>query len=268
MDPNKEPRSETLAAYLEGEVTASESAAIARALGESADLRRRFEQLQQIRETLRASNPELDAIDLVPRIRRAKNAPERHRRRFPFRSWYPIAAAAAGLALIGGGAFWKAGSDAEFTTKGPIPSAFEQDRWAGVQIYRVPGDRRPEPLGARLSNREALLFSYTNLGPQPFGYLMIFGVDAKGEVRWFHPAYETLGSDPTSIAIEKGRANVFLPEQIRQDFAGGPVTIYALFTQRALRVLEVEAWLRAHRGTTSALPTEDASLQALNVWVE
>jgi hypothetical protein len=267
MNPDKEPRSETLAAYLEGEVTASEARAIAQALGESADLRRRFEQLGHIRETLRTSNSELDAIDLVPRIHRARSALGKHRP-LARRRWAPIAAVAAGLSLVAGGAFWKAGSDAEFAAKGSIPSVFEQDRWAGVQIYRVNGERAPELLGPRVSNREALLFSYTNLGPRPFGYLMIFGVDAKGEVRWFHPAYETLGSDPASIAIEKGRANVLLPEQIRQDFAGGPVTIYALFTQRALRVLEVEAWLRAHRGKTTALPIEDASLQALSVWVE
>jgi beta-glucosidase len=36
-----------------------------------------------------------------------------------------------------------------------------------------------------------LLFSYTNVGPAPFEYLMIFGIDARDDVHWFFPARES-----------------------------------------------------------------------------
>jgi hypothetical protein len=115
--------------------------------------------------------------------------------------------------------------------------------WAGVQAYRVRAGK-PERLGDALAASDGLLFSYSNLGSEPLSNLMIFAIDTSGEVHWFHPAYQREGTNPTSISIEKGAAQVPLAELIEDQFPPGPLTIHALFSNRPLRVLEVEGWLK------------------------
>jgi hypothetical protein len=92
---------------------------------------------------------------------------------------------------------------------------------------------------------DGLLFAYTNLGPQPFDYLMVFGIDARGAVRWYHPSFDRQGTNPVSIPLEKGVARAVLKEVIRHDLAAGRFQIVALFTRQALTVADVEAWVAA-----------------------
>ena len=58
-----------LTAYLEGEVTASERAAIEAELAESAEARRRLGQLRGLKSLLEAPATELETIDLAARVR-------------------------------------------------------------------------------------------------------------------------------------------------------------------------------------------------------
>jgi len=239
--PRPEVSTESLAAYLEGEATLSETAKIEAALAERPETRRRLQQLREIRQGLGRPIPALEGIDLVPALRRAVAAPPasaRRSRRPPL--WGAILGAGA-LAGLGALALWP--RQAEFDAKGGAAS-HEDTRWAGLQAYRVGRSEQPEPLVDHLASGDGLLFSYTNIGPRPFDFLMIFGVDAQGEVRWFFPSYERLGTDPTSIAIKKGEAEVALGEVIRHEVPAGPLAIHALFTRRPLHVLEVEAAVR------------------------
>jgi hypothetical protein len=70
---------------------------------------------------------------------------------------------------------------------------------------------------------------------------MIFAVDAGRSVHWFYPAYERAGTNPASIPIKQGLADVPLPDLIHQDWSPGPLAIHALFSSQPLSVLEVEA---------------------------
>ena len=87
---------------------------------------------------------------------------------------------------------------------------------------------------------DALLFSYSNGGPEPFSHLMIFGVDTAGRVFWYHPAFTDAATDPTSLPIGGGQVDVELPEQVRHQLAPGHLTIYGLFTRQPLGVKAVE----------------------------
>jgi hypothetical protein len=111
------------------------------------------------------------------------------------------------------------------------------------------------------------LFSYTNLGPHPFDYLMIFATDASAEVRWFYPAWESAADNPQSIAITRGGANVPLGELVQQDAAEGPLSLYALFTARPLSVKEVEAWLKQHGPSVDQAPLAGGVLQRIETRV-
>jgi anti-sigma factor RsiW len=245
-------RPQELAAYLEGQVSETEAAVIEARLAESAEARRQLEQLRSIRDALSSEDDgdESDQVELLPlvqdRIRRSVFTPT-PRRPSVVRQLvqkYQLAAgalAALALAYVAGPLALDALEARDFREKSAIqtPSA---SRWAGIQAYRVRAGRA-ERLGADLSRGDELSFSYTNLGAEPFAHLMIFGVDASGSVRWFYPAYEQPGTDPGSITIEKGVAQKALAELIAHDFAAGPLTIHAVFSNQPLRVLEVEDWL-------------------------
>jgi len=265
----------TLAAYLEGEVTASERAAIEVELANSAEARRKLAQLQKLTEQLAAPSPALEDIDLTARVRAAVRKPVSSppQRRHSVSVWLLGLAACLGAALfysnrqsVLSGAT-AAGDANEFHAKSNRPSAGAGRRWAGIQVYRVVEHGVPEPLGAELTPKDGLLFSYTNLGSQPFGYLMVFAVDSRSEVHWFYPAYETKGENPESIPIAQGRANVPLGELVQQDFATGPLALYALFTRGPYNVLDVEAWVKQHGRPAGESPIPGGSLQRIDTRV-
>lgn len=258
---------EELAAYLEGEVTASEARRIEQRLVESSGARRRLASLQNIRDALVQPNPELRDVDLVSSLHAAmaQAAPStvesRRSRRLSSLPW--IAAAASVGVLVGLAAQQRfvgmrgrisgdaslvqsaesavaRPDDDEFREKSASSRA-DPARWVGVQIYRVHRGGRPERVLRSISRGDGLLFTYTNLGSEAFEYLMIFAVDERGEVRWFHPAYEIRGANPESIAIRKGEADVPLPELIQHDLALGSLKFHALFSKNPLKVLSIES---------------------------
>jgi hypothetical protein len=141
------------------------------------------------------------------------------------------------------------------------------ERWAGISAYRVAGGRAPERLGGRISPDDGLLFTYTNLGPRPFTHLMIFAVDASGQVRWFHPAYQEAGTNPASIPIQTN-ANVPLAEVVSHPFAPGPAVVHALFSRRPVHVREVEAWIARRPAAHGATPWPDTYRQTLGMSIE
>ena len=252
--PERALASETLAAYLERELSPSETQRLEDMLARDADAQRRLEQLRHIRDALSAPEPELESIDLVLAVQTAQRLPERTP---PRRSiWWllggGVTATAAAL-LLAFGVDTGQWSPSEFRAKSGGSELPDPRRWTAVQVYQVSAGGEPQQLSERVSANDGFLFSYTNLGPEPFEYLMIFAVAASGQVSWFHPSYETVGTNPTSIHIEKGRAEVPLKEVIEHDFAPGPLSIYALFTRQPMRVLEVEAWLEQQRGNLRPL---------------
>ena len=266
-------RAAVLAAYLEGEVTASERAAIEAELEESASARRTLDELRAVTALLGAPAPELEGMDLAARVQgalRRPGAPARAALSKP--AWWKSRGLALGFGLaaaLGAGLLLvrpPGGAD-EFRAKSNSSARAESGRWAGVRAYRVVGRKSPEPLGATLSARDGLVFSYTNLGAHAFGYLMIFGVDAKGDVRWFYPAYSSAEENPQSIPIEPNAANVALGEVVEQDFAEGPLTLYALFSDARVDVRSIERWVQARARGASEPPLTGGHLQRIDTRV-
>jgi hypothetical protein len=280
----------TLLAYLEGEVTQSEAAAIDAALADAPADRRRLERLREVLGHLAAAPDELDPIDLVPAVRQAITAmpapAPRRRQAWPFLAMAAVMLLAASgmIASRLAGRDGQGGADEEFRAKaasGDTPGA-ANDRWVNVTAYRVaadaPASAAPEPLGARLRPGDGLLFSFDNLAPTPFGYVMIFAVDGAGAVYWFYPAYEQAGTDPASIATGAsagGQRAVELPDLIRHAFPAGPLAIYGVFTHAPLRVSRVEeaiaALVRAgawNAGEPPRLAIPDAGQEVVAVRVE
>jgi hypothetical protein len=248
--------SKALFRYLEGEVTASERAEIETDLAGSATSRAELERCQAICSALREPDETLEGLDLLPAVHlaaREQGAPARRR----FGLGFCAALAAVAFASI---VFALGRLPEPPRAKSAAPAAAR--RWTAVQAFAVDAAGIPRQLGTALSARAGLAFAYSNLGESPFSHLMIFGVDAGGEVRWFHPAYERAGSDPQSIAIGRG-SGVELAEVIRHDLPAGQLTIYSLFSRRPLHVLEVEAALRAHQLPFADTAQHEATVQVL-----
>jgi hypothetical protein len=238
------PSAAEIAAYLERELGASDRAALDAEIAASPQTQRRLARVQMLRDELASPLPEIERIDLTASVREGirRGAPRQPRAtRAAWASAAAVLAVAAGTAL-GVRGLGSRGED--FREKGASSRAAT---WAGFQAYRVPKAGSPEPLRERLGRDDGLAFSYTNLGPQPFEYLMLFARDARGEVRWFEPPYDQAGSNPTSLPIAKDAARTPIAEVIFQDFARGPLEIHAVFSRRPLRVLDVEKQLAGAR---------------------
>jgi hypothetical protein len=257
-----------LFSYLEGEVTKRRAAEIDEHLAACRACRERLSSRREMLGMLAEPDEELEGLDLVAGVRRLieeqGNKPVEPRRKIP------AVSVRIGLlvALAGAVALWFATEEQdEFRIKSAGPAVHQQDRFVGLQAFRLGEGDRPDPLSDRLGRGDFLLFAYTNQGEKPFPYMMILAVDARRRVHWFYPAYTREGSDPRSIPIGGNVSGAELFEKIRQDFAPGPLWIYGLFTRKPLRVSEVEAMVQG-LDPGQRIPVEDSAQHILATAVE
>lgn len=247
-----------LVAYMERDVSPSEAAAVEAQLAESPAARRRLASYRRIADTLGRPQPELESVDLVGAVasQLAPAAAGRPTRPRPWLLYAGALAAAACAAVILG--WTRPDSRDEVRRKGS--AAAHAQRWAGVRLYRAAGAEPPALVETEVSRRDGVLVSYTNLGPRPFDYLMVFAVDAERQVTWLYPAWERASDNPTAIPVHKGVADMELRALIRPNWALGRLTLHALFTRRPLGVHEVEAQLARAAGPLSIPDSEEQVL--------
>jgi anti-sigma factor RsiW len=295
----------TLVRYLQGELTRSESEEVERQVADSRRAQERVAELRAIMDELRRPPEWVDAVDLVPALNehlaregtpgaeRAGPRPGAARRRAA--RWLGGGAgaalmAAAAIVLVARAverepeteqptkeasrapdrAGRAAGSDLPIgiRRKGVVRPG-DPDRWVGIELALARAGATPEVVAAnaRLAPGE-LSVTYTNLGPEPFSYLMVFAVDAAGEVRWLYPAYEREGTDPAAVAIASGVAHAPLPDLIEHDFPAGRLLVCGLFLRAPLAVSRVEAALgRRQPAAGERLPFPDAGQHCFDVEV-
>ncbi len=122
------------------------------------------------------------------------------------------------------------------------------DRYVGVDVYQAtkPGDIRP--VQGTISTSTELLFAYRNIGPNPFDYLMIFGVDQSGEVFWYYPAHLDSSANPPSIATAgRGGWQGATQSDWARTSPRRPRNLCGIFTHAPLRVKQVETLIQRHR---------------------
>lgn len=264
----REPTDQELGAYLEQEVTPTEARLIETRLADSASARRRLHELSSIRDALSAPLPEAERTDLVGSIHKAMVAAQAKPRPRIWlasrRLWLPTGLAVAALALFG--IFspslrrlvgLEAGTTSDDSSAFRARSAGtpgEAERWVGLRIYRKSEPGTPEVLRERMRAKDGLLFAYTNVGPRPFAFLMIFAVSMAGDVYWFYPEFRQAEGDPSSIRIQESESDVELPDLVHQTLTAGRLSFYGLFTRTPLRVSEVERAVQKQRAPGQRLP--------------
>src|SRR5205814_6995862 len=100
-------------------------------------------------------------------------------------------------------------------------------------------DGRVRQAVSELRPGSALAFTYANITHRR--HLMVFAVDERRQVYWFHPAWEKLADNPLAIDIASDEALHELPQAISHRFSGRHLQIFGVFVDRAPSVLEIEA---------------------------
>ncbi len=173
-----------------------------------------------------------DVITLV-RLGRAKSSQELVARNWLW--WFTPAASALAVVLLL--VLWMQPSLVrnEFQTRGAKENP---DRWVSIKVFRSTGSGY-QPAGKSMASGDALAFTYENRSDD-YGFLMVFAVDANGEVYWYFPAFTRQSDNPQSVAIRSGAGQVQLPYEVRHDFPPGKMRLFAVFTKDPLRVKEIE----------------------------
>jgi hypothetical protein len=240
----KELSSETLVRYIQGEMTRSESEETERLIADSRRAQERVAELRSLMDELARPPSWAGSVDLVPDLRERiarGDAPRPAARRLT--RWFVggggLATAAAVIAFLA----WPAPQEEGFRRKGG--AVVDADRWVGIQAARPGAGGTAEMVtpGGHIGRGE-LQISYTNLGPEPYAFLMVFAIDAAGQVLWFYPAYERAGTDPAAIPIDAA-AERLLPDIVEHAPAPGRLVLCGLFLRRQLSVGQVEAALAA-----------------------
>lgn len=90
-------------------------------------------------------------------------------------------------------------------------------------------------------------------------HVALFGVDAKGTLHWFYPAYEDANANPSLVTVPSQSGPLALPDGVAlEDVAMGKMTLVGFFLPQPLTVREVEAVVRA--GGTEALTTMQGAI--------
>lgn len=154
-----------------------------------------------------------------------------------------LAAAAALLLLLlprGERATPVARLEAERTGEAFVARGTATDALAALAVFEIDAQDNPRSLdpGASIPASAELSFAYRNRSDNR--YLMVFGVDAVGEVRWYFPAWTNPAEPPSAIAIDAAPTPRELAEAVRHPLPPGPLVLYGLFLPAPRDVREVE----------------------------
>jgi len=197
------------------------------------------------REVLARLDPK--AASAKERIARSAGVEVPSASRAPLFGALATAGALAGLLVVVG----DVGDDtAGFTARGSgraAEVATQSD--AHVRVFRITGSESV-PIGDEIAVDDELAFAYRN--PSAKSHLMIFAVDDRREVFWYHPAWTDPDADPTAITVAPGEGFRELTEAVRHDLRPAKsLRIYALFTDAPTTVRAVEREM-ADRGVPPA----------------
>lgn len=233
------PRFDELVQWTEGEVTTRRAAELERELASSEALRGEKAKVDALMESLARPAPGLDALDLRPDLWAAVDAaPVRTSRKAPL--WLGLA---AGLALVATLSFLALRDDG-------IREKGGQGGLTGFEAFVVRGDE-VTPLGATMHVGDALGFSYRNLPGSRAKELLLYGVDARGEMFWFYPAWTDASRPPNSLHIGTSNEPVRLMEAVRHALVPGRFELHAVFLESPVSAQDAEAGrLPAHETST------------------
>lgn len=223
------PTEHDLSLHADGELTINAAQDVVAHLAGCPNCRHKSERLASIADSMRRAYPTAAeagfAADTMARIHAS---PARRR-------WGPALAAAAVL-MVGVATLVAPKNDNTFVARGGLVP--DDARRVGVDI-RVDGELLLA--GGTIAASSGFTFEVSNRTGRELE-LMIFAVDAAGDVHWFYPAYLDPATNPRSLTVPAHPAVVALDEGVRPDRpAPGALRLVTIFAERPLLVRAVEA---------------------------
>lgn len=117
-----------------------------------------------------------------------------------------------------------------FTARGAAAPALVVETLAADGTLRT--------VSGRIHAGDEVVFRYHNANRRP--WLMIFGVDASGAIRWYHPAWTDPSQDPAAVPTQPTAALVLLPEAVVHPLVPGRMTLHLVLSDTRLHVRQVE----------------------------
>jgi len=145
---------------------------------------------------------------------------------------------------------------------GPAEDAFQRRGGGGavarttLRIYKIARGAPPARVRGSIAAEDELAFAYVNGAGKH--RLLVFAVDDRDEIYWYHPAWTDPAANPTAIPILPGAKLRELPDAVAHRYKGSTLTIHGVFTDRDLSVRDVEQIVRRHRGAAPLRITADA----------
>ena len=184
------------------------------------------------------------AVEAV--MRRLENV-ERPARRFGWRSWVLAGGALAAAAAIAFLIVPATGID-----RGIFSARGHRVPWTqkvGVEVWAIEASPRKLEAGAMLSPATAIVASYHNVDAAA-AYLLVFAVDARGEVHWAYPGFEDAKTDPAAVRLEPLQMKKVLPDSVMLDeLPAGPMELITLISREPLHVSRIESLPVPERNT-------------------
>lgn len=229
------PDSQALLRWIDRE--SLEGEAIARHVATCATCTARADVLGRVIGDLRApTHP--TSPEAVRRLMRRLDEPRP--RRVPVWTWMAgaVVALATCVLVLRGGAI---APDAGFHARGGTGDALE--RWVGTTVYAL---QPPSALTALAAEADvhadtAFTLGYRNLVRDRAMWLLVFAVDAAGEVHWLYPGYAAVADDPEAMRLAITEGETLMSESVTLDRpASGRLRVVSLISPEPLRISAIE----------------------------
>jgi hypothetical protein len=225
---------------LDGEATQNESARLRAHMECCASCRQQSAELERLVGDIAAPVAPVDGVEQrVDSLLRAVEAgvPPRAQRRRPMVRVGLAGVAAAALLMI---VRLYTQPDERFDARGGAPSG-EISRRVGVSLYAPLARHVPLRKGARVPATTIFTAAYRNLDQARDVYLLVFAVDARGDIHWLYPAFTDARSDPAAVRLPFTAGETALPDSVALDHpALGKLRIFVVLARQPLHVSAVE----------------------------
>jgi hypothetical protein len=196
-----------------------------------------LEEQRQLMRDLAAPVPvSADAVAAV--MRQLENA-KSSARRFGWRDWTlagcAVAVAAATAFLV---------VPATGTHEGLFSARGHRVPWTqkvGAEVWAIESSPRKLEAGSALSSATAIVASYHNIDAAA-AYLLVFAIDARGEIHWAYPGFEDANTDPAAVRLEPLQMKKVLPDSVMlDDLPTGPVEFVTFISREPLHISRIES---------------------------
>ena len=160
-------------------------------------------------------------------------------RRFGWRSW---TLAGGALAVAAAAAFLVV--PATETHEGIFSARGHRVPWTqkvGAEVWAIESSPRKLEAGSALSPATAIVASYHNIDAAA-AYLLVFAIDARGEIHWAYPGFEDPQTDPGAVRLEPLQMKKVLPDSVMlDDLPAGPLELVTVISREPLHVSRIES---------------------------